>query len=56
VPATTHLEAELPGIFRRYGGPIRRYVMGLVRSAEEAEEITQETFIRAQRKLGSDSG
>lgn len=50
---TAVLEAELSEAFRQYNGPIRGYVRSLVRSAEEAEEITQETFLRAHRKLHS---
>lgn len=46
-------EVELSSAFRRYSGPIRRYVGSLVRNPEEAEEITQETFLRAHRRLAS---
>ena len=49
----TGLESELSEIFQQYSGQIRRYVTGMVRSPEEAEEITQETFLRAHRKLSS---
>lgn len=33
--------------------PIHRYVGSLIRDASEAEDITQETFIRAYRRLSS---
>ncbi len=53
MPATIGPQLELSEIFRRYSGPIRRYVRSLVRDSEEAEEITQETFVRAHRRLSS---
>lgn len=40
-------------IFARYQVPIHRYVRSLVRDMGEAEDITQETFLRAHRKLSS---
>lgn len=46
-------DPRFASIFQQYRAPIRRYVMGLVRSPEEAEDITQETFLRAYRKLSS---
>lgn len=50
---TADLQPELSEVFRQYSGPIRRYVQSLVRNAAEAEEIAQETFLRAHRKLHS---
>lgn len=47
------VDPELSSVFRQYGEPIRRYVESLVRNAAEAEEIAQETFLRAHRKLHS---
>lgn len=38
-------------IFGRYKEPIHRYLLTLVREAGAAEDLTQETFIRAYRKL-----
>ena len=42
-----------PGIFERSREPIRRYVMSLVRDSSEADDLTQETFLRAYRNLSS---
>jgi RNA polymerase sigma-70 factor (ECF subfamily) len=42
-----------PGIFERYKEPIRRYVMSLLHSPSEADDLTQETFLRAYRQLSS---
>jgi RNA polymerase sigma-70 factor (ECF subfamily) len=36
-----------------YRRPIHRYVTSLVRDASEADDITQETFLRAYRRLAS---
>jgi RNA polymerase sigma-70 factor (ECF subfamily) len=40
-------------IFLRYGKPILSFVFNLVGDGALAEELTQETFIRAYRRLGS---
>ena len=40
-------------IFEQHHASIHRYVRTLVRDGAEAEEITQETFLRAYRKLSS---
>lgn len=53
MPAPDTREADLLDLYQQYSGPIRRYVTSLVRSSEEAEEITQETFLRAHQKLSS---
>lgn len=50
-PAPTN--DSFPSIFAEYSGPIRRYVRSLVRDAAEAEDITQETFLRAYRNLST---
>lgn len=50
---STGVELELSSVFRQYGDPVRRYVSSLVRDSAEAEEITQETFLRVHRKLHS---
>jgi RNA polymerase sigma-70 factor (ECF subfamily) len=41
------------GIFHRYREPIRRYLRSLARDSAEAEDLTQETFLRAYRNLSS---
>ncbi len=51
MPVASELEVELAEAYRQRSEPIRRYVTSLVRDAAEAEEITQETFLRAHRKL-----
>ena len=51
MPLTTVPAVDLSEVFRQYREPIRGYVRSLVRNPEEAEEITQETFLRAHRKL-----
>lgn len=40
-------------IFGRYKEPIHRYVLTLVRESSAAEDLTQETFVRAYRKLAT---
>jgi len=40
-------------IFEQYQAPLQRYVRTLVRDTGEAEDIIQETFLRANRKLSS---
>ncbi len=46
-------DPEFSGVFEQYREKVCRYVMGLVRDSAEAEDITQETFLRAYRKLSS---
>jgi len=41
----------LTAAFEQYREPMRRYVQSLTRSAAEAEELTQEVFLRAHRSL-----
>jgi RNA polymerase sigma-70 factor (ECF subfamily) len=38
-------------IFNRYGRPILSFIYGLVQNYEQAEELAQETFVRAYRNL-----
>ena len=45
--------SELGSAFEQYREPIRRYVQRLTRSAADAQELTQETFLRAHRNLES---
>lgn len=40
-------------LFASYQGRIRGYILGLVRDPIEADDLTQEVFLRAHRKLGS---
>lgn len=40
-------EGDLEQLYRRYRGPVLHYLQGLCGSPEVAEELTQETFIRA---------
>ncbi len=42
-----------PGFFEKYYDRVRRYVLGLVRNADEAEDLTQEAFLRAHRERES---
>lgn len=44
---------SFPRIVAEYRGPIHRYVTRLVRDASEADDITQETFLRAYRRRAS---
>jgi len=45
--------AELSAAFEQYRERIRRYVQSLTRSPAEAEELTQEVFLRAHRNFDS---
>jgi RNA polymerase sigma-70 factor, ECF subfamily len=40
-------------LFAGYQDRIRRYILSMVRDAVEAEDLTQEVFLRAHRKLSS---
>lgn len=46
-------DPEFTKIFGRYHGRIHRYVVALLPNRAEAEDITQETFLRAYRKLST---
>lgn len=39
--------------YERHQGPIRRYILQMVRNPAEADDLTQETFIRAYAGAGS---
>ncbi|MGH9855581.1 MAG: RNA polymerase sigma factor, partial [Blastocatellia bacterium] len=39
-------------IFNRYGRPVLSFINNLVHNRELAEELAQETFVRAHRNLG----
>ena len=38
-------------LMKRYHGPLRRLLRGIVRNTEDAEDLVQETFLRAYRFL-----
>ncbi len=40
-------------LFAAYQGRIRRYILSMVRDPVEAEDLTQDVFLQAHRKLGS---
>jgi RNA polymerase sigma-70 factor, ECF subfamily len=40
-------------LFAAYHTRIRRYILSIVRDATEADDLTQEVFLRAHRRLGS---
>lgn len=46
-PAAATVDAGV--LFETYHDPIYRYIRGLVKDAAEAEDLTQETFLRAYR-------
>jgi RNA polymerase sigma-70 factor (ECF subfamily) len=47
----TDLNPALSDLLASHREAIRRYVLGLVRDSAEAEDLTQETFLRAHEKL-----
>lgn len=51
MPPARSVHAPLEATFRRHRPEIYRYVRGLVRGRAEAEDLTQETFLRAHRQL-----
>jgi RNA polymerase sigma-70 factor (ECF subfamily) len=54
--ATAGDEAAYGRLFRRYRNGLVAHCYGLLRSYEEAEDLTQETFLRAWRHRGSFRG
>jgi RNA polymerase sigma-70 factor (ECF subfamily) len=50
LPAHAPDAPEAPGFFEEYYDRVYRYVLGLVRDSDEAEDLTQETFLRAYRQ------
>jgi RNA polymerase sigma-70 factor (ECF subfamily) len=46
-------KSDLDQAVARHRDPIYRYVLGIVRDPAAAEDVTQETLLRAHRKLGS---
>ncbi len=54
MPPPVTLEAsDAPEIFKDYHDRIHRYVLSLVRDPAEADDLTQETFLRAYRRRDS---
>jgi RNA polymerase sigma factor (sigma-70 family) len=50
-PAIDPREAEFARIFEEFSAPIYNYVLRMVADADRAADITQDTFIKAYRKL-----
>src|SRR5512134_3314942 len=53
VPTDAVPRVDAGALFERHRDRIQRYVRGMVRNHAEAEDFTQETFLRAHRQLGS---
>ena len=56
VPAMTRRpedarEAEFAALFEEFSSPIYNYVLRMVNDHDRAADITQDTFIKAYRKL-----
>jgi RNA polymerase sigma-70 factor, ECF subfamily len=49
--AVDPLELEFARLFEEYSAPIYNYVLRMVADADRAADITQDTFIKAYRKL-----
>lgn len=47
------VELTSEAIFEQYQDRIYRYILGMVHNTTEAEDLTQETFLRVHRKLKS---
>ncbi len=52
-PAAVAAGMSSADLFAAYQGRIRRYILGMVRDPAEAEDLTQDVFLQAHRKLGS---
>ena len=50
-PAADPREAEFGALFEEYSASIYNYVLRMVADADRAADITQDTFIKAYRKL-----
>jgi RNA polymerase sigma-70 factor (ECF subfamily) len=50
-PADDVLELEFAQLFEEYSAPIYNYVLRMVADPDRAADITQDTFIKAYRKL-----
>ncbi len=53
IPIEEIVELTSEAIFKRYRDRIYRYILSMVHDPAEAEDLTQETFLRAHRKLKS---
>ena len=49
--ASRRIDAQFEELLSSYRGRIHAYVLGLIRESAEADDLTQETFLRAFRKL-----
>jgi RNA polymerase sigma-70 factor (ECF subfamily) len=49
--ATEALELDTAAVFDQYRERLHRYILRLVRDAAEADDLLQETFLRAHRQL-----
>jgi len=49
--STAHVRATFDRLFEDYSSPIYNYVLRMVGDADRAADITQDTFIKAYRKL-----
>ena len=52
MPPTSEI-VDTEGLFLKYQDRVNHYIHGLVRNREEAEDLTQETFLRALRAENS---
>lgn len=50
-PGDVSGEALLAGIYREYSGPIHSYAFHLLSNQEDADDVTQEVFIRAYARM-----
>lgn len=46
-------EFSLSKVFEQYRDRIHRYILRTVRDPAQAEDLTQETFLRVHRKVGT---
>lgn len=52
VPPGELVEADFTALVERYSGSVWRFAYSKLGDAHEAEDVTQETFLRAYRSLG----
>lgn len=45
------VRAEVLGLFEEQGAPVYRFALALLRNHQDAEDVVQETFVRAYRQL-----
>lgn len=55
-PAPSRSGSEVAGLYRRYGPVVYRRCLRILRHREEAEDTTQEVFVRLLRELPSLAG